>query len=121
MLNSVRPFGGATVQIHKLTTRCRSALPVKLFRPAELLVTSASMSGLVLTPVAVLAVVLGAWRFGAAPGWTNDFAIADGLLSRYQLWFAIAIGAETSGFFLNRWVAKRKLNSPAPAPRRSPL
>ena len=38
--------------------------------------------------------------------------IAGGLLSRYQLWFALAIGAQVSAFILNRWVASRK-TSPA--------
>ena len=70
-----------------------------------LFVESVSMSGSVLTPLAVLAGVLGAWRLGADAGWTSDFFIADGLLSRYQLWFAIAIGAQTSALILDRWVA----------------
>lgn len=65
----------------------------------------ASMSALVLKPVAVLAGTLGAWRLAADLGWTNGFFIADGLLARYQVWFAIAITAQTSGLILNRWVA----------------
>ena len=80
-------------------------------RPPSLLVVS--MWELVLTPFAVLAGVLGAWRLGADPGWTSDFFIADGLLSHYQLWFAIAIGAQTSAFVLNRWVADESIYLPA--------
>jgi len=76
-------------------------------RPPALLVVS--MSELVLTPFAVLAGLLGAWRLGADPGWTSDFFIADGLLSHYQLWFAIAIGAQTSAIVLNRWVADESI------------
>lgn len=71
------------------------------------------MSGLVLTPVAVLAGVLGIWRLGADPGRTKNFFIANGLLSHYQLCFGVAIGAQTSAFILNRWVANQKLDSPA--------
>jgi hypothetical protein len=67
----------------------------------------ASMSALVLKPVAVLAGTLGAWRLAADFGWTNGFFIADGLLARYQVWFAIAISLQTSALVLNRWVADR--------------
>jgi len=109
------------VQIRKTTTRCRSALPVSLFQPSVLFVTLLSMSALILTAIAVLAAVLGAWRFGAAPGWTNDASIGGGLLSHYQLWFAVAIGAETSGISLDRWAAKHKLDSPAPSSEESSL
>jgi len=88
-----------------------------------LFVQLASLPALTLTPIAVLAAVLaavlGAWRFGAAQGWTNDFSIAGGLLWRYQVLFGVAIDAETSGFFLNRWVAKYKLGLPAPAQKES--
>jgi hypothetical protein len=69
---------------------------------------SVSISGLVLTPVSVLAGVLGVWRLGEDLGWTSHFFKADGLLSRYQLWFAVAISARTSAFILNRWVANQK-------------
>ena len=109
------------MKIRKMTTRCRSGLTASLFQPSMLFVQLASMSALTMTPIAVLAAVLGAWRFGAAPGWTNDFSIAGGLLSRYQVLFGVAIGAETSGFFLNRWVAKQKFDLPAPAPKKSSL
>jgi hypothetical protein len=71
------------------------------------------MSGLFLTLLAVLAGALGSWRLGVDPGWTSPFFIANGLLSRYQLWFAIAIVAQTSAFILNRWVANQVLDVPA--------
>ncbi|MCX6625827.1 MAG: hypothetical protein NTY38_33150 [Acidobacteria bacterium] len=57
--------------------------------------------------MAVLAAVLGAWRLGADPGWTSRFFIADGLLSRYQMWFAAAIGAQASASILKRRAANR--------------
>ena len=75
------------------------------FRGPVLLVDSVSVSGAVLTPLAVLAGVLGVWKLGADFGWTSNFFIADGLFSRYQVWFAIAIGMQTSAGILNRWVA----------------
>ena len=104
-----------------MTTRCPSGPRASFFQPSMLLVQLASLPPLILTPIAVLAAVLGAWRFGAAPGWTNDFSIAGSLLWRYQVLFGVAIDAENSGFFLNRWVAKQKFDLPAPAPKKSSL
>ena len=56
-----------------------------------------SMLAVLLPPVAVLAGALGVWRLGVDPGWTNQFFIPNGLLSHWQGWFAVAIGAHTSG------------------------
>ncbi len=71
------------------------------------------MSGLGLTLVAVLAGTLGTWRLGVDPGWTSPFFIANGWMSRYQLWFAVAILAQTSAFILNRWVARQAVEAKA--------
>ena len=101
------------MQISKLTTRCQSALRRIIFRTSAQIVPAVSMSGLVLTLMAVLAAALGAWRLGVDPGWTGPFFVAGGWLSRYQLWFAFAIGAQTSAFILNRWVAKQAADLPA--------
>jgi hypothetical protein len=43
-----------------------------------------------LTPAAVMAAVLGVWRLAADLKWTGDFAIASGLFSHWQVWFASA-------------------------------
>jgi hypothetical protein len=53
-----------------------------------------SLLGLLLTPVAVVAGALGAWRFGVDVGWTGTFFITKGLLSHWQVWCAFAITAE---------------------------
>ena len=81
-----------------------------------LFVTSVSMSGLVLTLIAVLAGALGAWRFGTDLGWTEHFFIVGGLFSHCQLWFAVAIGGQTSAFILNRWAANQNIDLLALAP-----
>ncbi|MEN6603125.1 MAG: hypothetical protein ABFD86_11985 [Bryobacteraceae bacterium] len=99
-----------------ITTRCQTALQAIPPHFSALFVASVSMSGLLLTPVAVLAGVLGTWRLGADLGFTSNFFIADGVLSRYQFWFALAIGAQTSAIILNRRAANRKNDLPARTP-----
>ncbi|HEV8039732.1 MAG TPA: hypothetical protein VGP62_12765 [Bryobacteraceae bacterium] len=100
------------VEISQITARYRSALQ-EIFRYTSVhVVPAASMSGLFLTLLAVLAGALGLWRLGVDPGWTSPFFVAGGLFSRYQLWFAIAIAAQTSAFILNRWVANQVIDVP---------
>lgn len=101
------------MQICKMTTLGHSVLQAMSRHASALFMASVSMSGLVLTPVAVLAGALGAWRLGADPGWTSTFFIADGLLSRYQCWFAVATAAQASAFILNRWVANQNIDLPS--------
>ena len=72
-----------------------------------------SLLGLLLTPVAVVAGGLGAWRFGADAGWTNTFFIADGLLSHWQVWCAFAIGVQACSYALKRGVTDQQLRIPA--------
>jgi hypothetical protein len=88
-----------------ITARCtvQQTFP----RVKALLVASVAMSAMVLTPIAVVAAALGAWRFCTDLGWTSNFFIPDGLLSRYQVWFGAAIGARASALILNRWEANR--------------
>jgi len=69
-----------------------------------------SLLGLLLTPVAVAAGALGAWRFGVDAGWTNSFFIAGGFLSHCQVWFAFAISAEFCAYILGR--TPRKATAP---------
>lgn len=100
------------MQISQMTVLCQSALNANLPPRAVLFVASVSMLGFLLSPVAVLAGALGAWRLGAEQGWTSQFLIADGLLSRHQLWFAVAIGLQTSASIINRWAANRNERPP---------
>jgi hypothetical protein len=93
-----------------ITTRYQFALRAISLRSSGLFVASVSMSGLVLTLVAVLAGALSAWRFGADLGWTEHFFIAGGLFSHCQLWFAVAIGGQTLAFILNRWAANQNID-----------
>jgi hypothetical protein len=49
------------------------------------------VAGMLLTPVAAAGYGLAAWRFAADMRWTGEFFIDDGLLSRWQVWLAIAV------------------------------
>ena len=112
-----RPPGATiTVQISRLIRRPPALQTVRQWSPVRF-VDSLSIWGSVLTPIAVLAGVLGAWRLGADLGWTSKFLVADGLLSRYQVWFAIAVGAQTSASILNRWVADQDKHDRSRPPR----
>ena len=104
------------MKIRMITTRYQFALRAISLRSSGLFVASVSMSGLVLTLVAVLAGALSAWRFGADLGWTEHFFIAGGLFSHCQLWFAVAIGGQTLAFILNRWAANQNIDLLALAP-----
>ena len=57
--------------------------------------------GLLLTPVAVVAGALAAWRLGVDAGWTNTFFVAAGFLSHWQVWCALAIGAQAGAWSLS--------------------
>lgn len=61
--------------------------------------------GFLLTPVAVAAGALAAWRFGVDAGWTSAFFIPDGFLSRWQVWCAFAISIEVCAWGLRRRAA----------------
>ena len=60
-----------------------------------------------LTPAAVIAGVLGAWRLSSDLGWTDEFFISKGLLSHWQVWFALA------GLLQSAAVSLRGRKSPA--------
>ena len=66
-----------------------------------------TLLGLLLTPVAVAAGALAAWRFGVDAGWTSRFFIAGGFLSHWQVWCAFAISAEVCAWTLRRGAVAR--------------
>ena len=60
-----------------------------------------------LTPVSVIAGVLGVWRLSSDLGWTDEFFIARGIFSHWQVWFALAAFAQTTAVSLNRTLKAR--------------
>jgi hypothetical protein len=59
--------------------------------------------GSLLTPLAVMATGLAAWRLGADLNWTGQFAIADGLFSHWQVWVAMAAILQSGATLLIRY------------------
>ncbi|MDP8983331.1 MAG: hypothetical protein M3O35_22375 [Acidobacteriota bacterium] len=66
-----------------------------------------------LTPVAVIALVLGLWRVGEDMGWTGDFVISNGLFSHWQVWIAMAIALQSLASMLSRPEVQKQENPSA--------
>lgn len=56
-----------------------------------------------LTPAAVMAIVLAFWRLSADLRTTGDFPISAGLFSHWQIWTTIAVVLEFLAILLNRY------------------
>lgn len=56
-----------------------------------------------LTPVAVMAIVLALWRISADLRATGEFPISVGLFSHWQVWITGAAILESLAIFLNRY------------------
>jgi hypothetical protein len=56
-----------------------------------------------LTPAAVVALVMALWRVGSDLGWAGAFLIADGFFSHWQVWIALSIGLKLLSSTLIAW------------------
>jgi hypothetical protein len=56
-----------------------------------------------LTPAAVMAAALAAWRVAADLNWASRFAIASGFFSHWQVWLGAAILLQWCSRMLNRY------------------
>jgi hypothetical protein len=56
-----------------------------------------------LTPAALVALVMGIWRVGTDLGWARAFLIADGFFSHWQVWIALSIGLKIVSSTLIAW------------------
>src|SRR5947209_11269919 len=65
----------------------------------------ASMVAFALRPAALVATACGLWRLGIDLGWTQDFFVASGFFSHWQVWFALAAAMVVSARFLSRKLA----------------
>lgn len=59
--------------------------------------------GTLLTPVAVMAAVLGAWRLASDLRFTGEFGISTGIFSHWQVWVTAAVCLQWAAFTLNRY------------------
>jgi hypothetical protein len=59
--------------------------------------------GALLTPAAVMALVLGCWRLAADLNLAGQFAISGGLFSHWQVWVGLAVLLQTCASRLNRY------------------
>ncbi len=78
----------------------------------RLLHDAALAAFVLLKPVAVIALVLGIWRFGTDIGWTEDFVISNGLFSHWQIWIALAIALQALASMPSRRQAVQKSENP---------
>jgi hypothetical protein len=56
-----------------------------------------------LTPAALLALVLGIWRVCTDLGWAGAFLISGGFFSHWQVWIALSIGLKMLSSTLIAW------------------
>jgi len=56
-----------------------------------------------ITPAAVMALVLAAWRLAADLKITREFPIADGIYSHWQIWLALGVAMQFISSALNRY------------------
>lgn len=84
----------------QMQTRIQPALD----RTAETSQEALRLIAAFLTPAAVTAGVLGAWRLSADLGWTDAFFISKGLLSHWQVWFAVSGLLQTGAVAIRRQI-----------------
>jgi hypothetical protein len=72
-------------------------------RPAKPNRRLALITAALLTPAALMASVLAAWRIAADLNFASSFAIASGLFSHWQVWLGAAILLQLCSRMLNRY------------------
>jgi hypothetical protein len=102
----------AVAQARSVVTATTSGSTIKSqqwFEGALALITQAFSRQLanvlvaLLTPAAVLALVMGMWRVGTDLGWAGAFLIAGGFFSHWQVWIALSIGLKMLSSTLIAW------------------
>lgn len=56
-----------------------------------------------MTPAAVVALVMGIWRVAADLGWAGAFLITGGFFSHWQVWIVLAVGLKMLSSTLLAW------------------
>ena len=74
-------------------------------------------AGALLTPAAVMAFALAAWRLSADMGFAREFVFSQGLLSHWQVWMGAVALIEFCAWLLNRYGERfRETSGTAPQP-----
>lgn len=71
-----------------------------------------SLMAAFLTPFAAMEAALGVWRLLADLKWAGAFFIDDGVLSHWQVWFALAAFTQAASVFLSRALLLAKRAEP---------
>ena len=104
VLDVIQPVsaGIAHVASARVTLESNFARRFALYwrRAAELSQQSTDLISFLLKPTAVVAFVLGCWRFCADLGWTQNFMISGGLFSHWQVWIAVGIAISAASSHL---------------------
>jgi hypothetical protein len=86
-----------------MLVRIRFGKPLKVGKRRRKNQRFALALGAMMTPVALMALVLAAWRLAADLNWTKSFAIASGPFSHWQVWLGLGILVQLLSRALNRY------------------
>ncbi|MEY2536599.1 MAG: hypothetical protein QOG67_339 [Verrucomicrobiota bacterium] len=89
VIDRVQAFGGKTIKASEET--------------ADLLVA-------LMSPAAVIALVLGLWRLTADLEWTGSFLISNGFFSHWQVWLVLAVALKMGASALAPFSARARAN-----------
>jgi hypothetical protein len=80
------------VSVRTVSALSNTRLQSLLKRTVETSAQAADVLVALVTPSAVIALVMGLWRLTADLGWTETFPISAGFFSHWHVWIALAIG-----------------------------
>ena len=88
-----------------MLVRIRFGKPAKVGRQRRKNQRFALALGAIMTPAALMALVLAAWRIAADLNWTKSFAIDSGPFSHWQVWLIAAALLQLGSRLLNRYAS----------------
>jgi len=86
-----------------MVVRIRFVTGPKLGQKRQTSKRVAQLAAALLSPAALVALVLAWWRIAADLNWTNSFAITTGLFSHWHVWMGAAVLLQLCSRVLNRY------------------
>jgi hypothetical protein len=86
-----------------MVVRIRFALGPRISRQRRSNQQFAAAAAVLLTPAAVIALMLAVWRIAAGLNLASAFCIASGPLSHWQAWLGLAALLQLCSHYLNRY------------------